>query len=79
MSKYHKIDTNEYPNIFGCHIMYQKNIQIHSDATYLPNISEYICTPEIAQIQIQIIFEGNFIRIFKYSFSSLIEEIFEKG
>ena len=22
MSEYHKMGTNEYPNIFGCHIMY---------------------------------------------------------
>ena len=57
---------NEYPNIFGCHI-------------FTEQISEYICTPEIAQIRIQIIFEGNFIQIFEYSYSSLIEEIFEKG
>ena len=26
MSEYHKMDTNEYPNIFGCHIMYGTNI-----------------------------------------------------
>ena len=37
MSKYHKMDTNKYLNIFGCHIMYQANIRIYSDATYLPN------------------------------------------
>ena len=36
MSEYHKMDTNEYPNIFGCHIMYQM-IGIYSDATYFPN------------------------------------------
>ena len=35
MSEYHKIDTNKYPNIFGCHIMYRTNIRINSDATYL--------------------------------------------
>ena len=57
---------NEYPNIFGCR-------------TFPKQISEYICMPEIARIQIQIIFEGNFIRIFDYSDSSLIDEIFEKG
>ena len=28
MSKYHKMDANKYPNIFGCHIMYQMNIRI---------------------------------------------------
>ena len=37
MSKYHIMDTNEYPNTFECHIMYQTNIQIYSNATYLPN------------------------------------------
>ena len=37
MSEYHKMDTNEYPNIFGCHIIYRMNIQIYSNATYLPN------------------------------------------
>ena len=37
MSEYHKMDTNEYPNIFGCHIRYRMNIRIYSDATYLPN------------------------------------------
>ena len=36
-SKYHKMDTNDYPNIFGCHIMYQTNILIYSNETYLPN------------------------------------------
>ena len=57
---------NKYPNIFGSHI-------------FTKQLSEYICTPEIARIRIQIIFEGNFIQIFEYSYSSLIEEIFEKG
>ena len=57
---------NKYTNIFLCHIITKQ-------------ISEYICTPDIAQIGIRIIFEGNFIRIFEYSYSSLIEEIFEKG
>ena len=33
---------------------------------------------ELARIQIRIIFEGNFIPIFKYSYSSLIKDIFEK-
>ena len=56
---------NEYPNIFGCKIFTER-------------ISEYIRFPEIAQIQIQTIFEGHFIRIFEYSYSSLIEEIFQK-
>ena len=43
---------NEYPNIFECRIFTER-------------ISEYIRTPEIAQIQI--IFQGHFIRIFEYS------------
>ena len=34
MSEYHKMDTNKYPNIFGCHIMYRMNIWIYSDAAY---------------------------------------------
>ena len=54
---------NEYPNIFGCKILTER-------------ISEYIRIPEIAQIRIQIIFEGHFIQVFEYSYSSLIEEIF---
>ena len=37
MSKYHKMDTNKYPNIFGFHIMNRTNIQIYLDAIYLPN------------------------------------------
>ena len=37
MSEYHKMDTNKYPNILRCHIMYRTNTQIYSDATYLPN------------------------------------------
>ena len=37
MSKYHKMDTNEYLNLFGGHIMYRMNIQMYSDATFLPN------------------------------------------
>ena len=37
MSEYHKMDPNKYPNIFECHIIYEKNIQIYLDATYLPN------------------------------------------
>ena len=57
---------NEYPNIFGCHI-------------FTKGVSKYICTPEIAKIQIQIIFEGDSIQLFKYSYLSLIEEIFGKG
>ena len=74
MSEYHKMDTNEYirmphyvpneyPNIFGCNI-------------FIERISEYIRIPEIAQIRIRITFEGHFIRIFEYSYSSLIEGIF---
>ena len=53
---------NEYPNIFGCNIFTER-------------ISEYIHIPKIARIRIGIIFEGHFIQIFKYSYSSLIEEI----
>ena len=78
MSEYHKMDTYEYSNIFKCIIMYRTNIRIYSGAPYLPN--EYlICTPELARIGIKIIFEGNFIRIFEYSYSSPIEDIFGKG
>ena len=51
---------NKYPNICGCHI-------------FTKRMSEYIYTSEIAQIQIRIIFEGHFIRIFEYSYSSMIE------
>ena len=54
---------NEYPNIFGCNIFTER-------------ISEYICFPEIAQIQIRITFKGHFIQIFEYSYSSLIEGSF---
>ena len=52
---------NKYPNILGCNI-------------FTKRISEYICIPEIAQIRI--IFEGHFIRIFEYWYSSLIEGSF---
>ena len=34
VSKCHKMDMNEYPNIFGCHIFQWTNIQIYLDATY---------------------------------------------
>ena len=54
MSKYHKLDMNEYPNIFGCHIIYQTNIL--GCHIFTEQISEYIRTLEIAQIRI--IFEG---------------------
>ena len=50
---------------------------IYPNILFTKRISKYICTPKIALIQI--IFEGNFIQIFKYSYSSLIEIIFEKG
>ena len=40
----------EYPIIFGCKI-------------FAEQISEYICTPEIAQIQIRIIFKGQYFNI----------------
>ena len=53
---------NECPNIFGCHIFTER-------------ISEYICIPESARIRKRILFEGNFIPIFEYSYSSLIEGI----
>ena len=80
MNKYHKMDTNEYLNIFGCHIMYRKNIQIYSDATYLRNkYPSILVRRKKAWIFIRIIFKGYFIWIFKYSYSSLIEEMFEKG
>ena len=54
---------NEYPNILGWN-------------TFTKQISEYIRSPEIAQIRIRIIFKGHFIRIFEYLYSSLIEGIF---
>ena len=38
-----------------------------------------MCTPEIAQIRVRIIFKGIFMRILEYSHSKLIEEFFEKG
>ena len=57
---------NEYLNIFGCNIFTER-------------ISEYIRIPEIARIRIRIIFEGHFIRIFEYSYESLIEEFFFKA
>ena len=41
---------NKYPNVFKFNI-------------FTAQISKFICAPEIAQIQIQIIFDGNFIRI----------------
>ena len=37
MSKNLKMDTSEYPNKFGFHIMNRTNMRIYSDATYLPN------------------------------------------
>ena len=46
---------------------------------YTEQISKYICTVEIARIQIKILFKGNVIQVFEYSYSSLIEDIFEKG
>ena len=54
---------NECPIIFGCH-------------NFTKEISEYIRTLEIAQTQIRITFEGNFIGIFEYSYLSLIKEKF---
>ena len=53
----------EYQNIFECYI-------------FTEQISQYIRTPKIARIQIQIIFEGHFIQIFEYSYSSLTKETF---
>ena len=71
------MDTIEYPNIFGCNIMYPTNIQIYSDTKYLPNKYRNIFfSPEIAQIQIQIKFKKHFIQIFKYLYSSLTKEMF---
>ena len=46
--------TNEYLNIFGCPKVFKW-------------ITKYIYIGEMAQIQIRIIFEGHFIRIFEYS------------
>ena len=46
---------------------------------FTKQISKYICIPEIAQIWIQMIFEGHLILIFEYSYLSMIEEIFYKG
>ena len=44
LSEYHKMDTNEYPNIFGCHIMYQtKYIQMQH--IYRTNIRIYSANP----------------------------------
>ena len=57
---------SEYLNKFECNI-------------FTKQISKYIRTPEIAQIRIRIIFKSHFIRIFEYLYSSLIEEICEKG
>ena len=57
---------SEYPNIFGCHI-------------FTKQIFEYIHTPDIAQIQIRIIFYGHFIRIFEYLYSSQIEDFLKRA
>ena len=57
---------NKHPNMFEFQIFTKKT-------------SEYLCTQEMAQIQIQIIFEGLFIQIFEYSYSSLIVITLEKG
>ena len=37
MSEYYKMDRNEFPNVFGCHIIYGTSIPIYLDAKYLPN------------------------------------------
>ena len=37
MSEDRKMDLNEYPNIFRCHLIYQTIIRIYLDDTYLPN------------------------------------------
>ena len=37
MSEYHKMDTDKYPNVFGCHIMYGTNIRIYLHATNIQN------------------------------------------
>ena len=42
MSEYNKMDLNNDPNIFGCHITCQTNIWIYLEATYLPNKSQNI-------------------------------------
>ena len=51
---------NKYSNIFGYHIFTKQK-------------SEHICMPEIAQICIHILFEGNYIRIFEYSLEAMIK------
>ena len=56
---------NKYPSIFGCHI-------------FAKQVYKYIHTLEMAQIQIRILFEGHFIWIFEYSYSSLIAVTLEK-
>ena len=55
MSKYHKMHPNEYPNIFGCRIVYRTNIRQYLDATlYTERISEYIRMPHIYRMKIRI-------------------------
>ena len=45
MSKYHKMDTNKYPNIFGFHIMNRTNIQyIWMPYIYRTSIRIYSCS-----------------------------------
>ena len=58
MSKYHRMDTNEY--IWMPHYVPNKYPNILLCSIFTEQISEYICTPKIEQIQIQIIFEGPF-------------------
>ena len=55
---------NGYPNILGCHI-------------FTEHISKYFHNREV--VQMHIIFDGHFIKIFKYSYSSLIVVTMEKG
>ena len=76
MSKYHKMDTNEYPNIRMPHYVPNNYPNIFGCNIFTERISKYICALEIAQIQIQIIFEGHFIQILEYLHSSLIKEFF---
>ena len=65
MSKYHKIHTNEYPNIFGCHIKYRTNIRIYLNATYLPN--KYL---NIFVLRIQHIYKS-YLRVILLEYSNI--------
>ena len=79
MSEYHKMDTNEYPNIRMPHYVPNDYPNIFGCNIFTERISKYICALDIAQIRIQITFKGHFIQILEYLYSSLIEEFFLKG